>query len=295
MRIQGDSGGIDSLFNGVVCDDFAIVRLCHSVPVTIEPETNDFYLVQHKLSGGGRVQNGAARVEMTSGIITVSSPGKATLVELDPSSLSIVVKLPRQKLESHLQDLLQRTIRQPVAFSMRMEAHSSIAMSWAQAVQHVCDQYESLNQNSGMGNRCGNTFAEYMIGLLLHMQPHNYTDSLLHEEPGVSPRHVRSAVDFIHGHLAEHIGMLMLAKHSGVSARTLQANFRRYLGISPMEYVREQRIQYVHRELLYVNTDIRVTDIFTKYGIYNFGRFACAYRKRYGCLPSETLRKRRLF
>jgi AraC-like DNA-binding protein len=34
-----------------------------------------------------------------------------------------------------------------------------------------------------------------------------------------------------------------------------------------------------------------VTDVLLALGINNLGRFADYYRRRYGCLPSETLRR----
>ena len=36
-----------------------------------------------------------------------------------------------------------------------------------------------------------------------------------------------------------------------------------------------------------------VTDILLRHGISSFGHFATHYRKRYGCLPSDTLRQGR--
>lgn len=34
-----------------------------------------------------------------------------------------------------------------------------------------------------------------------------------------------------------------------------------------------------------------VTDILLRHGVASFGHFAMQYRKQYGCLPSETLRR----
>ena len=37
-----------------------------------------------------------------------------------------------------------------------------------------------------------------------------------------------------------------------------------------------------------------VTDVMTRWGVWEFGRFAGIYRGHFGELPSETLRRRRL-
>jgi len=294
MRMQGAGNELNSSFNGLVCDDFAIVRLCHGFPVTIEPQVTDEYIVHHKLSGSGFVQDGATSIEMTAGVITVTSPGQETQVEMDSNSLHVVVRLPRKKVEEYVQNMLQQTIKRPVVFDTCMEPHGSIAASWANAMEHICDQYEILNRTPGIGPWVETAFAEYMIGLLLQVQPHNYSSRLAYQN-GVLPSHyIRKARDYIHGHISEHISIATLAEATGVSARTLQTGFQRCFGQSPMEYLREQRIQYVHQELISAGPNTRVTDVFMKFGIYDFGRYAGFYRERYGTLPSERLKIRRL-
>lgn len=294
MRMQGAGNELDSSFNGLVCDDFAIVRLRHGFPVTIEPQVTDEYIVHHQLSGGGVLQNGGTGIEMTPGVIAVISAGQETRVEMHSHSLNVVVRLSRKEVEEYTQNLLQQTIKRPVVFDMRMEPHGPIAASWANAVQHICDQYEILGRTPGVGPRVEAAFAQYMIGLLLQVQPHNYSSSLAYPEGVLPPHYVRKARDYIHGNIAEHISIATLAKATGVSARTLQTGFKRCFGQTPMEYLREQRIQYVHQELISAGPDTRVTDVFMKFGIYDFGRYARFYRERYGSLPSERLKTKRL-
>ena len=114
MRMQGAGNELNSSFNGLVCDDFAIVRLCHGLPVTIEPQVTDEYIVHHKLSGSGFLQDGETGIEMTSGVITVTSPGQETRVDMDSSSLNVVVRLSRKKVQEYVQNMLQQTIKRPV-------------------------------------------------------------------------------------------------------------------------------------------------------------------------------------
>jgi transcriptional regulator GlxA family with amidase domain len=59
-----------------------------------------------------------------------------------------------------------------------------------------------------------------------------------------------------------------------------------------MAYLRRVRLQKVREELLRDSAD-GVTDIATRWGFEHLGRFAGAYRRRYGETPSETRRRRR--
>jgi transcriptional regulator GlxA family with amidase domain len=81
-----------------------------------------------------------------------------------------------------------------------------------------------------------------------------------------------------------------LAEIAGVSVRTLQEGFRRHLGISPTDYLRQVRLACVHRDLRHSEpTQITVTEIAYRWGFAHLGRFAGAYRAKYGVPPSYTL------
>jgi AraC-like DNA-binding protein len=47
----------------------------------------------------------------------------------------------------------------------------------------------------------------------------------------------------------------------------------------------------VHVALQQAGPTDSVTDILLRHGVASFGHFAMQYRKQYGCLPSETLRR----
>ena len=74
----------------------------------------------------------------------------------------------------------------------------------------------------------------------------------------------------------------------------LQEAFRRHVGTPPLTYLRELRLARVHDELS--NSDpwqTSVADVAYRWGFTHLGRFAGAYRERYGVPPSRTLRHRR--
>ncbi len=75
-----------------------------------------------------------------------------------------------------------------------------------------------------------------------------------------------------------------------MSIRTLQKGFGQYLQQTPVEYIREQRLKHVHQALQTTQINETVTDILLRYGIQSFGHFSTIYKKRYGCLPSQTLK-----
>ncbi|MBO9604856.1 MAG: helix-turn-helix transcriptional regulator [Paenibacillaceae bacterium] len=107
----------------------------------------------------------------------------------------------------------------------------------------------------------------------------------LPEAPGaIDPRLQR-----ICAHIREHLHLELqlpdLAKLALLSESHLRLLFRRQLGMSPMKYVREARLQRV-RELL-IATDRRIRDIAESVGFAEQSRFSTAFRKAEGIGPQQ--------
>jgi len=106
------------------------------------------------------------------------------------------------------------------------------------------------------------------------------------------PRHLKKALERLEADPARAWTVGGLASECGVGRRTLQRQFRRFIGKTPMEYVHDLRLDRARREVLGASDGATVTDIAVRCGITHLGRFAAQYRKRYGESPSATLRRR---
>src|SRR5205807_167033 len=76
-----------------------------------------------------------------------------------------------------------------------------------------------------------------------------------------------------------------LAAVAGLSGRTLQRQFRSFLGQSPHAALRDIRFDCARRELLRASPEARVMDVALRWGFTHFGRFSIEYRRRYGETP----------
>jgi AraC-like DNA-binding protein len=73
-----------------------------------------------------------------------------------------------------------------------------------------------------------------------------------------------------------------------VSGRTLYSGFQKFRGTSPMRGVRMERARH---DLQDPDQPRSVTEVATRWGFFQLGRFAAEYCKRYGEYPATTLRR----
>lgn len=109
----------------------------------------------------------------------------------------------------------------------------------------------------------------------------------------ILPRDVKKAMALLQADPARKSSIDDLAVASGVARRTLEKHFRRFVGRSPSQVRRELVLQQVRRELLRAQAEASITEIALRCGVSHLGRFALAYRRRYGENPSVTLQRRK--
>lgn len=203
--------------------------------------------------------------------------------------LMLTVSKPR--IEHYLQNLLHEPLRRPLRFHGPVD----LTGSGAGIAAAVLTMRRAL-ERSGKAGPSPVLAAEIehtVLTTLLLTQRHNYTDAIFTPPALPAPRVVRRVVEFIDATPAKPFTVADLAVHAGVSERALHAAFRKQLGTSPMSYLRHRRLDDAHAELLHLDptTGARVTDVALRHGFTHTGRFAAAYRQRFGESPSTTLRR----
>jgi transcriptional regulator GlxA family with amidase domain len=123
---------------------------------------------------------------------------------------------------------------------------------------------------------------------VLEAAPHDHSTQLGRHRDAPRQRHLRLAEAFVDARLDQPLTIEEIAQAAGVSPRALQLAFREHRGTTPLAFWRDRRLTRAHEDLLAGRGS--VTEIALRWGFTHFGRFAEAYRDRYGLCPRDSLR-----
>lgn len=130
------------------------------------------------------------------------------------------------------------------------------------------------------------------LPLLIDAIPRRAPDFCLAPHPQQQAKLVRRSMEYIEANIHSPLTLKDLYTELGVSRRTLFYSFERVFGVTPMEYIKVQRLQGVHRALKAAVPNLTsIVAIAHQWGFWHSGQFAKAYKTMFGELPSETLRK----
>ena len=127
---------------------------------------------------------------------------------------------------------------------------------------------------------------------------YRFIAGLLLNPSALPPRYLREVnerhlIDLSCGYMISGIdraiSLTEVEKVVGLGTRVLQSAFRRRLGLSPMRWLREQRLLLAHH-LIVRHPDMPVSQVALACGLSHFGRFAGLFQARFGLSPSALAR-----
>jgi AraC-like DNA-binding protein len=117
--------------------------------------------------------------------------------------------------------------------------------------------------------------------------------AMRHHAREALPPGLTQALEWLEARLDQPVQLETLAAAAGMRPRTLEAQFRKHLGASPLTWVRRTRLARARQQLIAAAGETSITSVALANGFGQLGRFAADYRRQFGELPSETLRAAR--
>ncbi len=259
-----------------------IGRMGWGADVAIECEYPGAYEVNIPLSGRLESRGRSGTV--------VSEPGSATVFRADTPSLitrwdaecSVLgIKFDREHLEREADRILGGPLRSRLELPDRLDLRGS-AQEWHRLVAALSEQLAGPTRvltNPLVSAQLGGAVTTAFV---LAVAP---ADEM---SPAPRPGMVRRVLNALQEDPGRVWTAADMAEIAGTSVRRLQEAFSEYVGSSPSACLRDIRLDRAHADL--TAGGITVADVAFRWGFGHPGRFAAAFRKRYGVTPTEVLR-----
>ena len=250
----------------------------------------DISVVEHREGDVVRLTIGAETVNLRDGecfLLPADQPYQAALDALNIANTTISMA----DLQS---DAAARIDQEPIEINFARPITPAAGRHWSQTMRYV----EGMIRNSPLlvsAPLARRELSWLVNSAVLACFPNSTLDAETASYPGDTPQPLRRALLFIDEHAGEPITLNEIASAARLSPRGVQAAFRRHLDTTPLAHLRGVRMERAHRDLQSAQpaNGESVATIAARWGFIHLGRFAMAYRRRYGSSPSQTLRTSR--
>jgi AraC-like DNA-binding protein len=293
MRRLSHAGPFNAHYASLAFPSFDISLVTYSGEVCIEgPPPTHFLCLQFTLAGECLVGAGAPQHRIGPAQLHVMNADTPIYQNMLDGYAQLNIRVDRAALERTLADMTSAPAEKHISFirePIPLDEDLSELISLLSLICESSSRPGSVLESEAVRLQFDRAFLAVLAGSV----PNNYQSRLYERQSRAKPWYVRRAEAFMRNNLRETIGLTDIVAATGVSARTLHMGFRAHHNTSPLNYLKNLRLETVRRCLQGTDTPVRnVTDVALEHGFNHLGKFAGDYRKRFGETPSATLRRR---
>ncbi|KFL49226.1 anthranilate 1,2-dioxygenase regulatory protein AndR [Burkholderia pyrrocinia] len=237
-----------------------------------------YYLLMFCLSGQAEVRAMGRQLGVDGQTGVLCAPGERFDAVLSADCEQFVLRIDAATVGSLTGD--PRAMLDPV-----LHISDAALAAWRQQLMLVARSPELL-ERANANPRVASQLEHLLIDLLIEGHPPSVLHAS-HRDP--APGFVRRAQEFVNAHYAQPLQLADIVRAANVPERTLRDAFLQFRGMSPMQYLRATRLDHARELLRGAASDRRIADVALDCGFTHLGRFAIAYREKFGESPSETL------
>jgi len=102
---------------------------------------------------------------------------------------------------------------------------------------------------------------------------------------------IKKTLNWIRNQQDDRVHVAALSEVAGVSERTLRNMFIEWFGMGPLTYLRTRQIHQVHEALVTAESDVTVTSVAMRLGVWDQEAMTARYKNVFGETPGATLRR----
>lgn len=271
-------------------DQISVMKLGYGAEVEIHADAFEhFCLVQMSLQGTAEfISDGHHKLTAYPGDIAVVSPRHNVRTLWQAGCEQLIVKIPYSLFDGmDPQGLGQDGMARGCVYKL----DPCMSPQWANLIQHLLLLPPQANPGAESSTWTRHLESSLALFLLCHPANAPATPDLLDESMGAAARagqmRLLQARNYVLAHLHTSISLDDLAQAAGVSPRFLHLLCRRHYKQSPMNWVRNLRLDAAH-QVLQSRPRPNVTEVALAHGFGHLGRFSAYYQQRFKELPHQT-------
>ncbi|GLQ74039.1 AraC family transcriptional regulator [Vibrio penaeicida] len=290
LNVINNNGRLDASMHYMPLGDISLYRLKYGSSVSIHiPTIKDYYCIQIPIHGHACVTNGSEKIESTESTASVLNPEVQTDMVWDYDNDQFMVRISRSLMERTAIGILGHDIDDPIRFDVGFRWQDCPA--WYCLLSYLLDFYANSDPSLRENKLITSQLNQLTATTLFLNHKHSQSEEKVTQRTSIRPRHIKRAQEYMEAHAHEPISVELLAQVCGISIRSLYSGFKDFVGTTPMQYLRNLRLDHVRNDLL-TSEATSVTSVAMRWGFSHMGRFSAEYKARFGESPSQTFRKR---
>ncbi|MDN3219622.1 AraC family transcriptional regulator [Pseudomonas nunensis] len=285
------SGNVDTAFFRAEVGRCQLYVLRYGAEVEVRPRPfTDFVLMQMPLRGRASIECDGLALELEAGQVAVLSPNHQASLVWHSGCEQLLLKVPRSLLRLMQKRLLDEgglatDFVLPPAYLL----DTGQARGWLRLVDNLLEELGSSTGAPVHAHWLRHLEESLPLFLLTHPPKVDASPMAVVESPAQrnALRQLHRIEGLMRNRLAETLSLGELAAAGGMSVRSLNTLCQRCYGQTPMERLRNLRLEAV-RDRLLGRKDLSITEVALEHGFGHLGRFARYYRERFGELPHQT-------
>jgi AraC-like DNA-binding protein len=291
IEVTGTGRGIDARLQVAHPTSQPLIDLSYGAPIKVDAGNfAGLFLVKHCVQGSAFATQERRTGEWRRGQTMPLSAGLDTQLRFDHAFMQKSIRIDIDKMELLCARWLGYPLERPLRFDLRPFS-DDLEQVWRRTLPYL---YSSDGRALPLTGAAKASLDEFLLTLLLHQHPHNYSDEMAGPPPTPIPGMVRRAERYMLDNVEAPVTVSDVAAELGISVRSLQAGFRQWRNTTPNLFLRQARLQRVRDQLLHADESTNVTAVAMRYGFSHLGRFSAYYTATFGESPSVTLRRHRL-
>lgn len=286
-------GSVDTAFFRAEVGRCQLFVLRYGAEVEVRPRPfTDFVLMQMPLRGRASLECDGLELTLEAGQVAVLAPERQARLVWHSGCEQLLLKVPRSLLrlmQARLVDEggLAADFALPAAYRL----DTGQTRGWLRLVDNLLAQLGASADEPLHGHWLRHLEESLPLFLLTHPPQVENGAYLRVESPAQRQalRQLHRIEGLMRSRLGETLTLGELAAAGGMSVRSLNTLCQRCYGQTPMERLRNLRLEAV-RERLLGRRDLSITEVALEHGFGHLGRFAHYYRERFGELPHQTAR-----